>query len=344
MKLTKRKIFIGISIIVLLAIGWNWSLLKYGIKQGIGLFPIVWNARPVDELLADPSTPDSIKQKLLLIGEVRHYAIDSLGLKDTDNYKTLYDQQGKELMWVVTASEPYRLKEKRWEFPIAGSVPYKGFFDVEAAKKERQQLEDEGWDVGISNPSGWSTLGWFNDPILSDMLNNSEGDLASLIIHEMVHATIYVKDSSTFNENLASYIGDLAAVKFVLHKYGHQSIEHLTLINSESDSKKYYAHVLSGANLLDSVYEAVDDKPLEIKREAKRNTMQKIVTSMDTLHLLTDQKPSRRFEKKLPTNAYFLSFRRYQSQQLDLNAMFEAQFQSDFKTMVNYFKTRYPFL
>ena len=340
----KTKIALAISAIILALVIWNWSLLRYGVQQGMGQLKIVWNAKPVDEILSDPAAPDSIKQKLVLIAEVRRYAIDSLGLNDTDNYKTLFDQQGKEIMWIVTASEAFQLKEKRWEFPVVGSVPYKGFFVVDEAKKEKQNLEDSAWDVSVSNPSGWSTLGWFTDPILSDMLDKNEGDLASLIIHEMVHATIFVKDSVSFNENLASFIGDLAAFKFVKFRYGIQSKEYSTFVNEDADFQQYNAHILRSAKMLDSVYQAVQDRPMDIKTESKKNAIEKIVRTMDTLHLRLNQNPAKRFEKKLPNNAYFLSFRRYQSQQMDLSIMFKGQFKSDFKTMVDYFKKRYPFL
>jgi predicted aminopeptidase len=344
MKFSWKNLFLGIGLVLLVLALWNWSLLLYGIRQGIGQFNVVWNARPVSEILSDPNAPDTIKSKLKLIEEVRRYAIDSLGLKDTENYKTLFDQQGKEIMWVITASEPYQLQEKTWEFPIVGRVPYKGYFNIELARAEKENLEKEGWDVNVTNPSGWSTLGWFTDPILSDMLYKSEGDLASLIIHEMVHATIFVKDSVNFNENLASFIGDLAAVKFVLFKYGENSQEHLTFINEDTDFRKYTAHMLRGAALLDSVYNSVDSLPDSSKMKSKEWAMRKIVASMDTLSLYFNKQPSKRYEKKLPNNAIFLSYRRYTSQQMDLNTIFESQFNSDFKKMVDYFKAHYPFL
>lgn len=343
-KLSWRNVLLGILFILIVLLIWNWKLVRYGVKQGIGQLNIVWNARPVEDVLADPSVSDSIKQKLNLIKEVRQYAIDSLGLNDTENYKTLFDQKGKEIMWVITASEPYQLKEKRWDFPILGSVPYKGFFDIDAARKEKEKLEAEGWDVNATNPSGWSTLGWFTDPILSDMLNKNEGDLASLIIHEMVHATIFVKDSIDFNENLASFIGDLAALDFVIYKYGKNSKEYNTYVYEDSDFRKYNAHILRGAALLDSVYESIQTKPDSIKKQSKQKAMKAIVNSMDTLKLRFNQQPSKRFEKKLPNNAYFLSFRRYQSRQLDLNTMFEEKFHSDFRTMLDYFKLNYKSL
>ena len=344
MKKLLVKAGIGIALIVFLLVIWNWSLLLYGIRQGIGQLNVVWNARPVEEILTDPTAPDSLKLKLKLIEEVRRYAIDSLGLKDTENYKTLFDQQGKEIMWVITASEPYQLKEKTWEFPIVGRVPYKGYFNIELAKAEKETLEKEGWDVNVTNPSGWSTLGWFKDPILSDMLYKSEGDLASLIIHEMVHATIFVKDSVNFNENLASFIGDLAAIKFVLYKYGKGSGEHLTFIYEDADFRKYTTHMLRGAMLLDSVYQSIHTLPDSSKKQSKEWAIKKIVASMDTLSLYYNKQPSKRYEKRLPNNAIFLSFRRYTAQQMDLNTVFESKFHSNFKTMVEYFKKNYPFL
>src|SRR5689334_8845624 len=133
MNFSWKKVLLAVLVVLTILALWNWSLLLYGIRQGVGQLNVVWNARPVSEILADSTAPDSLKQKLRLINEVRQYAIDSLGLKDTENYKTLFDQQGKEIMWVVTASEPYKLKAKTWTFPVVGEVPYKGYFNVDLA-------------------------------------------------------------------------------------------------------------------------------------------------------------------------------------------------------------------
>ena len=213
------------GILLSLAIALNWQLLNYATLQGIGQLQIVWNSRPVSEVLNDPTTPDSIINRLKYIQQVRLFAMDSLGLSPTDNYSTYFDQENRELMWVVTACEPYSLREKIWEFPFIGKVPYKGFFSVERAKNEAYVWKNKGYDVNVRNPGGWSTLGWFKDPILSGMLTRSKGDLASLIIHELAHSTIYVKDSSNFNENLASFIGDEGAKKFLISTFGKHAQE-----------------------------------------------------------------------------------------------------------------------
>jgi len=323
----------------------NWSLVVYGVRQASGQLHIVWNARPVEEFLADKSFPDSLKQRLMLIDEVRKFAIDSLGLKDTRNYKTMYDQKGKEVMWVVLAARPFQMEAKEWKFPVIGEVPYKGFFREDLALDLKKELEEEGWDVIVRNPGGWSTLGWFTDPILSKMLSRSEGDLANLIIHEMSHATIFVKDSVDFNENLATFIGDRGAEKFLIHKYGATSKQYTEYIAEDADYLKYVDHMLRAGQILDTLYTNMNENdPIEIKRAQKKEMISRIVVAMDTLNLQLTKKPSDRFKDRLPNNAYFMNFRQYQASQDDFFMEWEKQFNRDLKRYIVYLSEKYPFL
>jgi predicted aminopeptidase len=347
--LTGKKIFKrilqGLLVIVIILTVVYWNLIVYGIRQGKGQLNIIWNAKPVEEFLADESFPDSLKQKLVLINEVRRYAIDSLGLKDTRNYKTLYDQKGEEIMWVVTASEPFKLKAKEWRFPVLGSVPYKGFFKKDLALQLREELLRENWDVSIRNPGGWSTLGWFTDPILSKMLERSEGDLANLIIHEMSHATIFVKDSIDFNENLATFIGDRGAEKFLAHKYGTGTKEYNQYFAEDEDYLKFADHMLRGSEQLDSLYNTMNDQQsLKERKEGKEKMIRQIVQTLDTLSLTENKTPSTRYSKVLPNNAYFMNFRRYQSKQDSFWEEYREVFHEDLKAYVNHLAGKHPFL
>lgn len=340
----KKVIIIGVFVLFLLT-AWYWSLIVYGVNQGLGQLKIVWNARPIAEVLDDPTFPDSLKVKLRIVDEIKRYALDSLELKDSENYQTVYDQKGEELMWVVTASEPFQLKPKTWDFPIIGTVPYKGFFDKEKAIRETKKLQEEGWDVGLRNPGGWSTLGWFTDPILSGMLERNEGDLASLIIHEMVHATIFVKDSIEFNENLASFIGDSAAYDFLASKYGRHSNEYLTYVYEVDDYARYSQHVMRGSNLLDSLYNTWSPADTEsIKQEKKKALISKIVGEMDTLTLHQFKIPAKRFSEKLPNNDYFLAYMRYQSKQSSFKQELIAKYKGNLREMIRDYKSRFPYL
>jgi predicted aminopeptidase len=341
-----KRIFLALFLAMFVAVIAQWDLVSYAIQQARGQLHIIWNAKPVEDYLKDPAFPDSLKAKLNLIHQVREYAIDSLGLKDTKNYKTLYDQKGQEVMWVVMASEPFQLKAKEWIFPVIGSVPYKGFFNWEKAIQLRDELEKEGWDVNIRNPGGWSTLGWFTDPILSKMLERSEGDLANLIIHEMSHATIFVKDSIDFNENLATFIGDRGAEKFLISAYGPKSEEYITYMNEDKDYAMFADHMLRGSEKLDSLYQKMKrDDPTGKKLRLKREMIQRIVDALDTLSLSgSSPKPSLRYHERLPNNAYFMNFIRYQAKQDIFAEEWRNKFHGNLKAYIQYLSDKYPFL
>jgi predicted aminopeptidase len=340
-----KRLLAGLLIALVVLVVIFWDLVSYAVRQGYGQFTIIWHARPVDEFLSDPEFPDSLKARLNFISEVRRYSIDSLGLKDTENYKTMFDQKGKEIMWVVMACEKFRLKPKEWEFPIVGAVPYKGFFNEKRANDLKEELENEGWDVVIRNPGGWSTLGWFTDPILSKMLSRSEGDLANLIIHEMSHATIFVKDSVDFNENLATFIGDRGAEKFLIYKYGEHSKEYTNYMEEDKDYLKFVDHMLRGAKKLDSLYNTMDPtSPIEGKLESKERVIRRIINSLDTLSLTLTSNLSKRFRNVLPNNAYFMNFRQYQSKQDTFANEWKVKFDGDLRVYISYLSSKYPFL
>ena len=342
---TFKRILLAIAAVLVILVLMYWDLVVYGVRQASGQLRIVWNARPVEEFMNDPSFPDSLKQKLRLIDEVRRYAIDSLGLKDTKNYRTMFDQKGQEVMWVVLAAGEFSLEPKQWRFPILGEVPYKGFFREDLAVELKNELEKEGWDVIIRNPGGWSTLGWFTDPILSDMLDRSDGDLANLIIHEMSHATIFVKDSVDFNENLATFIGDRGAEQFLLDRYGENSKEYLTYIGEDRDYLKYVEHMLRGGRLLDSLYANMKETdPVHEKRRRKEKAIRSIVLHMDTLDLEVMRNPLARYRENLPNNATFMNFRQYQASQDEFWSEWERDFDKDMRAYIAFLAKRYPFL
>ena len=337
-----KKILVGFSVLLLILGVWQYDLLKYALAQGKGQFHILWNARPVEEYLEDPAVPDSIKSKLKYIQVVRNYAIDSLGLHDTDNYTTMFDQKGEPILWVVTGCKPYALEAKKWQFPIVGEVPYKGFFVEEKAQEEMEKLEAEGWDAGIRTVGGWSTLGWFKDPILSNMLSRSEGGLANLIIHELVHATIFVKDSVVFNENLASFIGDRGAGLFLRHHFGSDSPELKNYQEEMEDKALFIDHILRGADRLDSLYQSFSpDAEDSAKTVAKERMISEVINALDSISFSRSGRYNNRFEEGMPNNTFFMSYLRYQSRQSGISEWFEHDFGNDFHTFVDYLKNRY---
>lgn len=325
---------------------WQWDLISYGLGQGYGQISILWKAEPVEKFLHSPTYPDSLKAKIRLVEEIRQFAFDSLGLKRNDNYTTLYDQGDSAAQWMLTACEPYAMKAYEWHFPLIGSFSYKGYFSMEKAEKERNYLEQQGYDTDIGEIGGWSTLGWFQDPILSDMLTRKEGSLANLIIHELTHGTLYIKNNVDYNENLASFIGDKGALLFMETKYGKNSPQAIYYTNSKTDTEKFSQFVLKSAMVLDSMYQyfpvAMSTKEKESKKEAM---YQHIFAAFDTVQFKNTKRYDKFFERiEKPNNTFFMDFIRYRKQQNIFEEEFDNKFHGDFKKYWAYLKKKYSSL
>ncbi len=341
MKKGKKNLLRLTGVILLVFLLLNYDLIRYGLSQGAGQLKILRNAEPVTEFLADPSVPASMKDKLKLVEEIRRFAFDSLGLKYSNNYTTVYDQKGKEVLWVVTACEPFRLKAKTWNFPLIGSFSYKGFFNEKKARDLENKLKEEGYDTSIRNAGGWSTLGWFKDPVMSGMLHYDDGDLAEIIIHELTHGTLFVKDSLKFNENLASFIGEKGAQLFLKYKYGKDSRILKDYREKLDDEKLLTQHILRGADYLDSLYSNMDELPVDDKQLVKQEAIERIIHTADTLHLHNGIKYRKWLRDLHPNNTFFMSYMRYRGNMDVLERDFRYKYKGKIALMIKDYKEKY---
>jgi predicted aminopeptidase len=339
-----KKIFLSFLFAVVVFLAFNYELLFYGYGQAKGQLSVIFGAKPIAHYLNDKAYPDSLKSKIRLIQEIRKFAFDSLGINYSDNYTSLYDQEGKPILWMLTACEPFQLKAKEWEFPILGTFSYKGYFDSTKAIMASLALKNEGFDVDLGEVSGWSTLGWLKDPILSSMLYKKEGNLANLIIHELTHGTLYVKDNVDYNENLASFVGDQGALRFLRYKYGINSKQYQDYITYKADYKTYVDVVLKSSKQLDSIYKSMPSTfSITQKLKVKNNFISNFKKSFDTIPF---QKPYRFAkliqEDTLMNNTFFLHYVRYRKQQDVFEEEFKHKFNSNFEKYFLYLKKKYP--
>ncbi len=346
MKIGNRYIYL-ISLVTVIAVflWFNRPLIEYALGQAAGQLRILIKAVPIREVLKDPSVPDRVKGQLELIGEVRKFAVDSLGILPTENYTTFYDQKGRDLLWLVTASEAFELKAFEWKFPFLGTFSYKGFFDSLKAVDASEQLGSAGYDTDIRVVGGWSTLGYFKDPVLSKMLDRDEAELAELIIHELTHGTIYVRDSTQFNENLATFIGIKGAERFLSAKYGSgaEVIEQYKL--KKLDQQAFADHILRGTLFLDSTYKSMDSyMTLDAKRKLKKQAIAQIIETSDTLSLSRPGSFRKYLESIQPNNTYFMSYRRYRGYLKLLEEEFTQRYNWDIRRLLLDYKSKYPSL
>ena len=168
---------------------------------------------PLQEVIDRPDLAPDTRAKLQLALEVRAFS-STIGLSTDGNFSTYSYSDRNPLVWVVMASHRDAFKLYGWWFPIVGTVPYKGFFERADAERQAQQLEAEGYETWVRGASAFSTLGWFNDPLLASMLKYPSVDLANTILHEITHSTLWIKGSVPFNETLANFVGHQAALEF----------------------------------------------------------------------------------------------------------------------------------
>lgn len=305
-----------VAVFILVYAATHYRLVGYGISQLRGQLSIILDSRKVEECLSDPGFPDSLRTKLLEVQRIRRYAVDSLGLYDSRNYTTFYDQKGKPSLWVLTACAPYELKAYEWEFPLLGKVPYKGFFDYDNGLPEEHELSALGYDTEYSPVGGWSTLGFFPDPILSNMLRRSTGSLAELIIHELTHATVYLPGSTDYNENFATFVGEEGARKYLTATYGDTSSQLKDYIQKQQDEALFGAYMLQSANRLESMYCEMKNLKIAEKKERKEAMIQNIILNINTIALHRPERYAYLQKKEnLPDNCFFMGYRRYRKHQ-----------------------------
>jgi predicted aminopeptidase len=180
---------------------------RYLVRAGWAEGAILARRRSIEAIVVDPGTPAEAAAKLRLVLAARAFAADSIQLRTRKSFTTYTQLARDTLVLVLSGAYPDRLAAYTWWFPIVGRVPYKGFFDFGAARAAQNDLAKRGFDVYLRPSPAFSTLGWFNDPLLSTSLRADTIDLANTVIHELTHNTFYAPGQAVFNESFASFVG-----------------------------------------------------------------------------------------------------------------------------------------
>ncbi|HVZ33474.1 MAG TPA: aminopeptidase, partial [Polyangiaceae bacterium] len=222
-----------------------------------GQWELISAARPIPEVIADPDTPEPVRDQLSQVEDVRRYAWAN-GLHVDANYRKYVQLDREYPIWFVNASDPLAFRAKTFSFPIVGSFPGLAWFDRKDAEKFRDRLRAQGLDVNMRGVSAFSTGGYFADPIVWSMLSTSPGARAYLVntvLHESLHATVLVRDEQYFNESLASFVADTMTAEYLEERSGERMPHELTAYNRAKAYGEQRARDLNAAyQELDAVY------------------------------------------------------------------------------------------
>lgn len=178
----------------------------YLTQAAFGQLEIVRKREPIAAVLARPATPEPLRKRLEYVSSAREFASRELGLPDNQSYRSYADLKRPYVVWNVFATEEFSVDPRRWCFPIAGCVVYRGYFSEERAENYARKLRFAGEDTNVGGVAAYSTLGHFNDPILNTMLVWNDVQLAGTLFHELAHQVVYVPGESEFNEAFATVV------------------------------------------------------------------------------------------------------------------------------------------
>jgi predicted aminopeptidase len=184
-----------------------------------GQIEILRKRQPIATLVADASVDPALKTTLRRVTDIRRYAVDELGLPDNESYRSFVALDRSYVVWNVVAADEFSVEPRRWCFPFAGCVAYRGYFEREAAERFESALAAQGMDTHSGGTTAYSTLGYFDDPVLSTMIHGGDQYIASLLFHELAHQQLYIKDDSELSEAFATVIEEYGTERW-LGAYG----------------------------------------------------------------------------------------------------------------------------
>jgi predicted aminopeptidase len=255
--MSKRRIALLVLLVAVSVVSLTCSPL-YIIRAGIEEAKILSRRRDIPDVVADPATPPAIKQKLGLVQQARAFADQQLGLAAGESYTTYSWVESDTLLMVVSAARKDRFVPYTWWFPIVGRVPYKGFFDFEDAYETARELEADGYDTHVRPSGAFSTLGWFNDPVLNTVLRYSDVGLAATVVHEILHNSIFIPGQVGFNESFANFVGDRGAALFFCQRQGEADPRCETATAAWHDNVVFGAALSELVARLERVYQRDD--------------------------------------------------------------------------------------
>jgi predicted aminopeptidase len=253
------------ALLVAIALAGCESISYYGQAIG-GHLKLMAAARPVDAWIDDPSTPPELKQRLEVAQRIRQYASRELHLPENGSYHSYADLKRRYAVYNVFAAPKFSVDPKPECFPFTGCVAYRGFYSEDAARQHAARLREQGYDVYVGGVLAYSTLGWFDDPLLSTFIRYPDSQVARLVFHELAHQVVYAKNDTTFNESFAVVVEEEGVRRWL--EAENRRVELAAFHEAQARKRDLAARIKETRERLKLVYDSslTEEQKLEQKR------------------------------------------------------------------------------
>ena len=303
-----RRIPFILLVLFLALASLNCQSIQFYTQAIDGQMDILRSRRPIAELLDDPDIPATLRKELLFILSVRNFAEKNLRLPVNNHYLSYVELNRPYVVWNVFAAPEFSLTPKTWCFPVVGCVAYRGYFSEQDAYRFGDSLKQKGLDVYIGGAIAYSTLGWFDDPVLSTFLNLNEADMAALIFHELAHSVLYISDDTAFNESFATAVEQEGLRRWQVALNDPKS--YAKWLDKRQQHQKFRSLVLKYRTRLQDLY--AGNLPLDEKRNRKAALFQQMRSEF--VQMKSDRKDMAAYDvwfKDPPNNARLISVSTY---------------------------------
>ena len=261
---------------------------EYYAQSVTGHIGLMYRALPVEKVIASPETAPRLAAQLRTALDIRTFATDALSLPANASYRRFVDLGRRYVVWNVVAAPELSLEPRRWCFPVAGCLSYRGYFSEAAAAQYADELRTEGWDVTVAGVRAYSTLGWFDDPLLSSMTALPDYALAGIVFHELAHQRLYAPGDTEFNESFAVVV-ERAGVRRWIEAAGRPGLDGRYRVAAER--RAAFLDLVRGTRRdLEAVY--ASSRPEAEMRETKTHLIERLRARYDALRATWDSGPT----------------------------------------------------
>lgn len=314
-------------------------LMSYLVRSGYQQMKLLSGREQIEDVLKNPNLKPGYRHKLEFALQIRDFAQMRLKLKPTNNYKTFVDIKRPYVTYIVTVAKKWQLEPELYWYPLVGHLPYKGFFTKEEAEEEAKKFLSDQFDVMVRGVSAYSTLGWFDDPLLSTMLMGEDHDLANLIIHESTHATLYFKSQAEFNERIATFMGNIGTELYYQEIEGELSDSIKTIKIENIDEKIFSDFISKEISDLTQWYKNLEPGSNETPRESLREKRLKEIQERFAKNIKPQMKTDiyKNFVNLKLNNAILLYYKTYLFDLSDFDLLYK-RLNNNFDQFLNFCK------